>query len=220
MMTWSEQNKPDWTILLGDLMDFRRLNTYKKEYGRVLEEIELSKPHLDRLASLKNVRLIIGNHDYRIERIFDQMPQMAGLLDFAELCKLPKEWEIYPNQTLLKMQNGPIFLHGDLKNAMGRDAVSGAQVADKMRRRLKHSCVFGHFHRNDIAPYLVDAEGNIVWEGHCCGWLGDALTAGDYTTAQDWTVSFGTMYYDESGWDLSHHVFKNNRYVIDGRVYK
>lgn len=215
---YADDLKADMVFINGDLMDFSSISEYEKpELVRLQDEIERSKPYVRAIDAMPGRKLaLMGNHDQRCERAGIKNKALSGLevFEFGVLAKLPPSWTIYADQTHYLMGD-LLLLHGNLDGG----PKGGIHIADLMRAHLKHSCVFGHFHRDGVARPMVDYHGEPINEGHSIGWLGDANTAGRYIRKSDATVGFATIYFDDGRFEVVHHVWKRGCFLINGRRY-
>lgn len=215
--------KPSLLLLGGDALDCHTISKHDHDnFRRFQEEIDESRPYLERLARLApRVVYLEGNHESRCARLARETPALEDLraLELPHAAGLSESWAYYDSQTHYRIggPEGVIFLHGDVSG--GPKTATG--IAHKLRTRLASSVVFGHFHADQIAPYTVDYRGEIEREGHAVGWLGDTRKAAGYVSSPNWQTSFITAYFgtDPGDWCIEHHPWKRGAFRINGKKY-
>jgi calcineurin-like phosphoesterase family protein len=227
MLNFAEDFQPDLVLLIGDILDNHAISRHEKDdLTTWQEEIDESRPVLASLDAMPGRKvMLMGNHDERTERFGRSNPQaFKGLeaLDFANVAGIPDSWDVYADQTHYRVggEGGIVFLHGNIKGVNGRDAVSGMNVAAKMRVRLKDSCMFAHFHKFDHAQPMM-RRGEPMWEAWGLGWMGDPKMA-NYVTLPEWQLGFASIHFNGPGGDheVRTHRYSHGRFLIGGREYK
>lgn len=86
VLNFIKDQRPDYHILAGDLLDLQDQSTFIKDpdlTGKTVEAIELANTMLDELheASPNTImKVIFGNHDYRLTRRLHENPDLIPLL--------------------------------------------------------------------------------------------------------------------------------------------
>jgi len=113
--------RPDYLVLGGDQMDFGCISHHNKGKVRLTENARLRKDYkefqeniLDKLEESVSNKckkyFMIGNHEYWIERLVDDNPQLEGLVEVDRNLDL-EDWEIVSfNKTLTIGEIN--FIHG------------------------------------------------------------------------------------------------------------
>lgn len=142
--------KPNYLVLAGDQMDFGCISHHNKGKVRLTENARLKKDYrefqvdiLDKLEENISKRckryFMIGNHEYWVERLVDDNPQLEGLVEVENNLDL-SEYEIIPFNKVLSI--GEInFIHGIWCNKYH---------AEKNIRIYNKNIFSGHIHTNQI----------------------------------------------------------------------
>jgi 3',5'-cyclic AMP phosphodiesterase CpdA len=222
----AEDFRPDLVMIIGDLMDFHAISRYEKDdLVTWQKEIDESQPILRRIDDMPGKKVVVmGNHDYRCETFASGNPRLKDFsgFDFCRAVNIPNSWDVYADQTHYRIgktaiSDGLVALHGNVKGVSGRDAISGKDVARKMRDRLKDNVIFAHFHAFDHAEPLV-RRGEPMWESWGIGWLGGP-TASNYVTLPQWQKGFAEAYFDRTTFEVRTHRWRSGSFYIDGRKY-
>ena len=154
----------DEYVNLGDLMDFDQLSSFNKEKlrkleaRRILKDYEIANEILDRHQNIirKNNKkakftLLEGNHEERMERFLDKVPQFEGILEIEIGLKLKergfkwvKSWTERELHKIGKLH----FSHGDYISKYH---------ASKMVDSYGVNMVYGHTH--DVQNYTKTIMG-------------------------------------------------------------
>jgi predicted phosphodiesterase len=212
--------KPDLVIVGGDLYDCYGISRYEKDPERLGDtlqaEFDAARPitaALDALGS--DVVYILGNHEARLQAIVGANPALSGLraLGWRKMAELPERWRVLPDQTRYRL-GGLDFLHGNLKGRGG----GARHIAAWMFQKLKRSCLFGHYHRQQS---FIDPDGDGTPRGgFSTGHLLDVSQA-DYIACPDWVSGFATVDFDHAAevFSVRQHLIHAGKCRIDGRTY-
>jgi predicted phosphodiesterase len=138
--------RPYKVILLGDLVDFNAISRFLKHPSkRVLfkEEIAKARDFIAMFAKrLKHCQVVYleGNHERRLQKyLWRNAPEFADLMEFtfAELLRVPKNWEIVADGEYYHEQDVLVF-HG---------VKYGQSTCSYNLGRYGVSTVQGHSHR-------------------------------------------------------------------------
>jgi UDP-2,3-diacylglucosamine pyrophosphatase LpxH len=193
--------KPDFIVVLGDLIDCYSVSSHLRDPSRRLtleDEIESANEALDQLDDLgaKTRHYAAGNHEFRLDRyLMSNAPEVVGL-GVARIDKLlrlkERGWGYTPYGRSYRV--GKLNITHDVNGQAGAMAHSKAQAA------FGGNVVIGHTHR-----MAVSYSGNLRSETHVgamLGWLGDA-NATDYNhiaqSKRDWTLGFGVGVMEPNG---------------------
>jgi predicted phosphodiesterase len=210
--------QPDLVIVGGDLLDCYSISRFPLDPGRkekLQDEIDQAQDVVERVDKLGcDVHYLLGNHEDRLTRLITDNPGLHGMraLNWKTLAGLPARWNVHNSQTHLRI-GSVCFLHGDLRGGGG-----GQHVAAGLLRKLKTSCVFGHYHRTQRT--LEPSYDGTVRGGFAVGHLCDVRKA-DYLTCPDWTPGFATVDYDHKTglFDVRQHLIAGGLLRIDGKTY-
>lgn len=212
--------QPDHVVCIGDTLDFVSVSFHPRDPSRLQSlrsEINAGNRFLDRLEAtgVKNVHMLGGNHEYRLERyLWTKAPELYGLVDLPTLLRIKERgWTWTPYRKSLKI--GKIHFTHDV----GR---SGANTAAQSLNDYGHSIVMGHSHRAAVVY-----DGNIAGERRVAmnvGTLIDLETV-DYRhqsiAARQWQHGIGMIHMtkDGVGWCTFCPII-GNRIVIDGKIVR
>ena len=211
--------KPDYLVLGGDQMDFGCISHHNKGKFRLLENARLKRDYkgfqtniLDKLednipANCKRW-FMIGNHEYWIERLVDDNPQLEGLVEVEENLNL-KNWKIIPfNETLTIGEIN--FIHGIWCNKYH---------AEKNIRIYNKNIFSGHVHTNQIFT-VVSPINSLPRQGVSVGCLCNKNMDYMHEKPSAWIHQF--MYWYELGDGTFRYYLVtiiNGVAVINGKLY-
>jgi len=117
--------QPDFFILGGDQLDLGCISIFNKGKPKLLENKRLIKDYkgfqreiIDKFENIlpkkcKKV-FMIGNHEYRVDRLLESEPQLEGLIEIENNLYL-HDWEITPYNDVLSVGHMN-FIHGHYTN--------------------------------------------------------------------------------------------------------
>lgn len=225
--------QPDRIVLLGDALEMRAINHWKKEHGNlrhfeglrllddyqefikdVLEPLERACPEAEKIY-------LGGNHEDWAYRLVDQFPQLEGIIEPENGMKLDKRgWKWIPYINIDKAGN---IRPGKMK--IGKLTITHGHYTNKYHASKNteiyaKSIVYGHTH--DIQSYTKVHEED----------------PGDYHTAQSigclcnkspsfmqgrpnrWVHSFGVLYTRHDGsYNLYVPVIIKGQFVFAGKLF-
>jgi predicted phosphodiesterase len=119
------QEKWDYLVLGGDILDFSYLSKYSIgnlrsiEGKRILKDYDYANKMLDRWKFKGKKYFLLGNHDQRVEKYINANPNLEGMLELETNLHLKERgYEVincYPKNEVLELGNF-IFLHGIYHN--------------------------------------------------------------------------------------------------------
>lgn len=155
------EKQPDVIVHLGDHFDLPSLSLYdvgKRQFeGRRLKaDIESGiagmKRLVDPFGNIKGYRprmeFMMGNHEYRLQRVIDLDPKLEGTLDLSDLRITEYGWTVNPFLEVIDIA-GCEFSHYFTSGVMGRPVSSAAVL---LRERAK-SAIQGHVQKFDVAVH-------------------------------------------------------------------
>jgi hypothetical protein len=153
------EKRPDVIVHLGDHADMPSLNSYavgkaESEGTRYVDDIRAAKEAMVKLLRpiqrIKtyhpDMRLTLGNHEFRIEREAENNPKLIGKISLDDLGYREMGWRVHPFLEIAVI-DGIEYVHYVITGSMGRPASSAAA----MLRQRHRSCVMGHVQKVDIA---------------------------------------------------------------------
>ena len=211
--------KPHYLVLGGDQMDFGCISHHNKGKIRLTENTRLRKDYkkfqadiLDKFDSIVSKRckkyFMIGNHEYWIERLIDDNPQLEGLVEIENNLDLDSYTIIPFNQVLTIGEIN--FIHGIWTNKYH---------AEKNIRIYNKNIVSGHLHTNQIFT-VVSPINNLPRQGISVGCLCNKNMDYMHEKPSAWMHQF--MYW----YELEDSTFRyylvtilNGIAIINGKIY-
>lgn len=216
----------DEYVNLGDLMDFDQLSSFNKEKlrkleaRRILEDYSIANKILDKHQALirKNnpnakFTLIEGNHEERMERFLDKVPQFEGLLE-VDFCLHLKDRGF---KWVRSWTEGELHQIGKLHFSHG-NYISKYHAA-KMVDNYGVNIAYGHTH--DIQSYIKVNMGEASIVGQSMGHLADVSKL-DYmkNRPNNWTQAIGIAEIRKDGsFNLIVLTIINHTFSYNGKVY-
>jgi len=210
------QQRPDYLVLNGDIVDFYAISHFSRDPDRVLklqEELDGAKEYLKEIRKrLPNTRIVylIGNHDQRAEKFINEHPELhsldclklENLLGLRELDIELKEEFTYANF---------LFKHGDF--------IQRYTAA----KELSYEGVSGNSaHTHLQQSHLVSDRGGCKgwWiNGHLC----DEKQIDYGPRNKNWTQGFSIVHFEPNGHKFHvEQIYidkKNHSFIYGGRVY-
>lgn len=153
-----EAERPDVTVLLGDVVDLPTYGRFRQEpefIGGVQPGIDRASVHIETVSELSNeTHILKGNHDIRIENYsMDNALASAGL---RRARRRPDEFPVLTMEFLLgtsEMKNvtwhggypaGAYYINDNLATIHGR--ITGKNLAEKVINTERKCVIFGHVH--------------------------------------------------------------------------
>lgn len=163
--------RPDTIVDLGDLADMESLSSYdrgkrsfegrrykadcraaKDARRKLLKPIqdynEVQRRNKKRVYTPRLVSLL-GNHEHRIERATQDMPELDGTISYKDLYPREQKWEVHGFLSPVAI-DGITYNHYMTSGVMGRP-ISGEYPAASILKKKFVSCVVGHIHTRDYA---------------------------------------------------------------------
>lgn len=211
--------KPNWIVLGGDQLDLGLISSYNKfklktrEGKRLYQDYRnFQKDILDRLEEVlpKNCKrfFMMGNHEYRIERLLEKHPEYEGLIEIEKHLKLDN-WKIIPFNDVFNIGHMH-FTHGWYWNKY---------YAEKTLRIAQKMIFCGHVH----TPQVYTAVSPAYTLPKMCIGLGCLCNKNpDYLEDKPnyWVHQFLYWYsMDDGSFTYYTPVIVNGRCVINGKLY-
>jgi metallophosphoesterase superfamily enzyme len=206
--TW----RPDYLVLLGDIVDFYQLSRFNKDPGRTLklqEDIDMATEFLGNIRSLVGgdckIFFIEGNHEHRLRKWLNNHPEVASLksLSLPHLLQLEK-WDMnYVSITETLKIGDFVFVHGDYNRKW-----SGQSGRAHLERFLK-SGISGHSHRLNVF-FWRGMDSVLTWGEAGC--LCDLEP--EWFRAPDWHHGCIIGEYMKGGWAIQPVPFRGKTPVL------
>lgn len=212
--------KPDIIICIGDLLDFNCISDHNAFNLRAVEgetvqaDYEVANKVLDRWQNLtKQVVLLEGNHDYRVERFINAYPRMAGSLEVEKGLNLKKRgirWvRSWRDGEIYKVGNAS-FIHGLYVND---------HHAKKHVEAFGVPIFYGHTHDIQLYSKVRAGDGKTV-VGQSLGCLCDYNQTYMKGTPNRWQQAFAEFYIREDGYfNYNIHMIFKHRFIVGGKEY-
>jgi hypothetical protein len=132
----------------------RELDGFKREVLEPLERVVSNKCRLVWLT---------GNHEDWLEQMFEEQPELAGLIDF------PTQLGLSERGWIIKRQ-GDHFKHGHLKWIHG-DVLSGNHINKALNTYVENT-MYGHFHTGASGTKVLPHSKQHKWQAWAIGCAG------------------------------------------------
>lgn len=221
-------NRFDEWVDLGDFLDLDFISRHNKgkarlNAGKLLSEhYAYGREVLDRrLHCLKNnnkkaqLTLLEGNHDYRVEALLDEQPELEGLIEIEPGLGL-KERGI---QWIRCWRDGTIYKIGKAGYTHGQ--YTSTYHARKMAENYCCNIFYGHVH--DVQSYSKVMHGlDEVVVGQSLGCL--CRLDQDYIgqNPKNWQLAFGDFFFRRDGLFTYYvpRIFQKSFTAPSGKTYK
>jgi len=211
--------KPNWIILGGDQMNFDTISGWNYRKPKLVEGKRLNREYrsfqekiLDRLEDVLPKKckkfFIVGNHEYRLERLIERNPQYEGFVELENNLKLD-DWIIIPFNDVFNIGDMH-FTHGWYYNV---------HYAKKTVLEAQKMIFVGHVHKPQVHTAASPAYAlpkQCVGLGCLCNRNPDYLE--DKPNA--WVHQFLFWYmFDDGTFTYYTPTIINGRCIINGKVY-
>lgn len=220
----------DWdeVVYLGDLLDLDEISSFNAENlreletRRLVEDFHLANAILDRhqeIVRRNNPKakfvLLQGNHEYRIERLLDNHPELEGLLEVQKNLHLSERkvrWVKSWSENELYAIGKLCFSHGLYINQYH---------AAKMVNSFGVNVVYGHTH--DVMSHVKTILGkDKLIMAQSLGFLADEYKLRYMKKGpSNWSQAFGVAYIRPTGeFNLYPVHIINHQFTFNGKEYK
>ncbi|MEO5366660.1 MAG: hypothetical protein H7831_09960 [Magnetococcus sp. WYHC-3] len=224
---------PDIVVLLGDAMDMRSVDHWKKEKGnlRHFEGLRLLHDYKDFSEDIlkpieeavPNARKIYmgGNHEIFVERVLDENPQLVGMVEPETVLKLEeRKWEWIPY--LIKQKRGGVkrgmlklgkltLVHGEYTNKF-----HASKTADSYLK----SVMYAHTHDLQLFTKVTVEDPNDYHSCQSIGCLCDRSPMFLWGRPNRWVHAFAVIYFQDNGnFNAYIPVIVNGKFVFEGKVF-
>lgn len=172
------KNKPKYRTL-GQMK--RELDGFRKN---ILDPIDKILP--ERCEKV----WLTGNHEDWLEQMFEEQPELAGLIDFPMYLELEKRgWIVKPQ--------GGHFKKGHLKWVHG-DVLSGNHI-NKALNTYVENIVYGHFHTGASGTKVLPHSKKSKWQAWATGCVGRLDSGYLKNRATGWLNQFAITEFRKGG---------------------
>jgi len=211
--------KPNYIVLGGDQMDLNCISHHNKGKVRLTENARLKRDYrgfqkeiLDEIeaAAPKNCKkwFLIGNHEYWLERLIDDNPQLEGLVEIENNLNL-KDWTIIPFNNVLTIGEMN-FIHGIWTNKYH---------AEKNIRIYNKNIFSGHIHTNQTFT-TVSPINAFPRQGVSIGCLCNTNMHYLYEKPTAWVHQFLFWYeFEDGSFTYYAPIIINGKCVINNKLY-
>lgn len=210
---------PDYLVLPGDQMDFNCISHHNKGKFRLIENARLKNDYkgfqkdiLDRLIEIVPKKckkwFMIGNHEYWVERLVDDNPQLEGLVELENNLNL-KDWKIIPFNKALTIGEAN-FIHGIYCNKYH---------AEKNVRIYNKHIFSGHIHTGQIFT-VISPINSLPRQGVSVGCLCNQNMAYMHNKPSAWMHQF-MYWYELADGTFRYYIVSilNGIAIINNKVY-
>ena len=210
--------KPDYLIFGGDQLHLDCISHHNKGKVKLLENRRLYQDYrgfqkhiLDRLEKSLPAKskkyFMIGNHEYWIDRLLEESPQLEGLINIENNLNL-QDYTIIPFNEMLSI--GEInIIHGIFTNKYHSE--HHLRVYQKM-------LFYGHLHTNQVYTQ-VTPKGAFPRQAVGVGCLCNKNAHYLRNKPNDWLHQFLIFYlFADGSFVYETPIILNNRTIINGKV--
>lgn len=212
ILDYADRYKPDFIIILGDLIDFYKISRFIKNPKKrnVKTEIKLTRDFLSDLRlRFPNSKIYYksGNHEDRLEKyIIQNAPEIHELVEDLLTNQLTLD-DLNIRYISKPFRMGKLwFLHGHEKPG---GSYNPEYICNVMWKYIYSHFLVAHFHRQQ-KKIFKNIEKETFWTG-AVGYTAGVL---EYAILNQWTQGFCTLQFDSKG------QFKAQlRDIHDGVIY-
>lgn len=224
VLHYVEDAEPDLVILGGDVLDMTCLGgTLRRQFKqvegkRIQKEFDAGNRYLDEVQQAANYRDIVlleGNHEYRVQRWINENPTFEGFLDVPRGLKLTErgiKWIPSWSKTQVYKIGKASFIHG---------LYVGEYHAKKMVQTFGSNIFYGHMH--DISSHSFRTIGdNSTKLAQSLGCLCNYKQYYLQGRPTNWQQAFGEFHFRADGF-FNHYVcsiFNHTFVAPTGELYK
>lgn len=167
------------------------------------------------LKSLQEWVMLEGNHERWIHDLLDEQPIFEGMVEIPENLKLKERGVTWIEQRKHYKLGHLYFLHGDYKKGY-----AASYTAKAIASIYGKSVVYGHFHANQVYSAVTPFD-ELPYQVTGIGCLCNLNPMWKRNEPSAWINSFAYGYVMPDGtYQLYVSNIINNRFVIDGELYK
>jgi len=210
LLAFKKDFKPDYTCLMGDIVDADALSVHPGKKRSLKHQIDLA---LDFFDKVKPTHFLEGNHECRCNRDGVITPGLEEMVDLRSLLQIDKrkiKWAPYSNDA-----SKGSFSFGKLRALHGFYI---GEYAAAQHAKAFGCCVYGHTHRCQSFQSKQSTEKNTAFGLGCLCKLD--LEYQRTGTPRGWTQGFGFAYVYPSGYFNFYNVrLIGDDFIINGRHY-
>lgn len=186
-----------------------RLNKDYDGYNKLLDAVETATPHA------KEVFMLEGNHELRLQLLLDEQPEFEGLIEVQKNLRLQqRKYKWIPHRQIARI--GKLHcIHGDYKS--GILPINHARMVLQVYNR---NVLYGHTHTNQSATSVSPVDTHPM-QAQCIGTLGTVNPLWRRDDVSSWVNSFAAGYVYPSG-NFNLYVINvvGGQFAFGGSVYR
>jgi len=210
--------KPDYFLRMGDMMDFGTISYHNRKKMRLVEGKRLKREYrafqkrLDEIdATLPpdcETFYVLGNHEYRVDRLIEEQPQHEGFIELAHNLDMER-YEVIPFNEVFNIGD-MWFLHGEYYNKYH---------AEKNARIYGKHIFNWHVHTNQVYT-MHSALDRAPRQGVSVGCTSNKNPSYLLNRPNAWVHQFLYFYlYDDGSFTYYTPIIIDGRCVINGKEY-
>jgi len=211
--------KPNYFILGGDQLDMDMISSFNKHKPKLVEGKRLKKHYNDFqryiLTPIESILpntcdkyFIIGNHEYRINRLIEEYPQMEGFAEIENNLDLDN-WNVIPYNRHIQLGD-MYFIHGLYINKYH---------TAKHLSVYQNNIFYGHNHDSQSYSYSTPMQNNPKI-AQCVGCMCDKNPSYMNDKPNNWINQFMYFYLNSDN-TFYHYIVSiiNDKAVINNKLY-
>jgi predicted phosphohydrolase len=213
-----EMIRPDHFVFGGDQLNLDCISHHNKGKIKLLENRRISKDFvgfqeeiMDRIEKVLprgcKKYFMIGNHEYWIDRLIEDNPQLEGLMEVENNLDLSK-YEIVPFNNILRIGE-MTFIHGIYVNKYH---------AEKHLRIYQKMLFYGHLHTNQVYTSIAPTTSlpkQAVGVGCLCNRNAEYMR----NRPNDWLHQFLIWYmFSDGTFVYQTPIIINGKTVVNGKI--
>lgn len=210
--------KPDTFIFGGDQLNLDCISHHNKGKVKLLENRRIGRDFTGfqkdilgeielRLPKSCKKYFMIGNHEYWIDRLIEDNPQLEGLMEVQNNLNLT-DYTIVPFNEILSIGEMS-FIHGIYVNKYH---------AEKHARIYQKMLFYGHLHTNQVYTSIAPTT-SLPKQAVCVGCLCNRNADYMRNRPNDWLHQFLIWFmFDDGTFIYQTPIIINGKTVINGRV--
>lgn len=215
--------QPDILVDGGDGFNMSSVSRHNRGKPRLTEGFSLKQEydHAQRyqigplVEATPNARRVMlkGNHEYWIELLMDEHPELEDLIDPYSYLGLPNHWEIVEYGDVTKLSSKLYVCHGDTLS------FSGIHRAASLLRSYQRNIICGHFHtaQTFTSKSLANEHPHI---GICAPMMGNPQAEYIRRAPSSGIQGFIYGYIQPNGTFNAYTVIATNgRFAVEGNLY-
>lgn len=215
--------QPDIVVDGGDGFNMSSVSRHNRGKPRLTEGFSLKKEYdyayryqiqpLEEATPRAQHIMLKGNHEYWIELLMDEHPELEDLIDPYTYLNLPENWEIVEYGDVKKLSSKLYVCHGDNMR------FTGIHRAAALLRSYQRNIICGHFHtaQTFTDKSLANEHSHIAI---CAPMLGDPQAEYIRRAPSSGIQGFVYGYIQPNGNFNAYTVIATGgRFTVEGKLY-